>query len=187
MGGSFDPIHNGHIQMAQDALEKIALDEVWFLPARQAPLRDHAHYASFEDRCQMVQLAISGCNAFHLCAIEKELPTPSYTIHTIEALKKENPAAQFFWILGQDQVEQLPSWHRIADLANELTFVAFLRAGYASHVTHLPDTFNIIHLESKVLPASSSLIREKLASGSVPAAWLPDKVCQYLANHALYQ
>lgn len=120
-GGSFDPIHIGHIELANKALKELNLDELWFIVAYDQALKDD-HFASFEDRVALVEIAIKNNPKLKVITIEKELPKPSYTYNTIIRLKKDYLDYDFVWIMGSDNLNTLDKWYRIDDLKELIEF-----------------------------------------------------------------
>lgn len=174
LGGSFDPIHVGHLQIAKTALKKMAIDEVWFMPAMDTPLKDHQS-ASFYDRCQMIALAIKPFRHMKLCTLEGEREERSYTIDTVMALKKRYPRITFSWLIGDDQAKQFDAWKESARLLEELSFYVFSR-----EERYVPDTrFHQVCMP--LIPVSSSMIRKGEALDALPKA-----VRRYMGAHGLY-
>lgn len=153
LGGSFDPIHLGHVKLALAALAD-GLDEVWLVVANQAPLKAQCQ-VDFSHRCAMVKLALQDYPGLSVCEIEARLPTPSYTIHTVQALKQEYPAVDFVYLIGQDQFLQLDQWHEIDQLKQLVEFKVFNRQ--ADNPTLFPESSTAIrngrldYLDPKVL------------------------------------
>lgn len=125
-GGSFDPIHLGHLEAAKHALKSCELDEVWFIPTLDNPLKKTV-LSSYNQRVKMIHLTIQDEQQLACCEIEKNLPTPSYTIQTVRALKENYPEDDFYWIIGDDLVDQLPRWKAIDELLEEMTFIVLSR------------------------------------------------------------
>lgn len=153
LGGSFDPIHNGHMQMAKNAKKQLHLDEVWFLVAYDTPLKDRK-LSTFDDRCKMVKLAISTYPCFKICTIEQEFEGKSYTITTMRELKKRYKH-DFYFIIGGDHVEKLDQWKDIDDLQKEVQLCAFER-----NKKTLSTPYDVRFLEMEDYPISSSMIRD---------------------------
>lgn len=126
LGGTFDPIHLGHLELAKLVLKTWDLDEIWFLPTKDTPLKDRT-ISPFSTRKRMVELAIKPFRKFKCCPIENELPTPSYTIQTVEQLKKQYPDIQFHWIVGDDQVAKFEKWKDIDTLLELVQFICVPR------------------------------------------------------------
>ena len=169
LGGSFDPIHLGHVGIAQAAMVQLALNEVWFIVAFQTNLKDELS-AGFEDRLAMVELAIKNDSRLKVCAVEKDLPVPSYTINTIELLKMEYPDFEFVFLIGSDQAEQIDKWHRFTELLNMVEFKIISREGKAGDV----------YLTAEQYPQSSTSIRAGKVEYADPLVW------QYILDHQLY-
>lgn len=174
LGGSFDPIHNTHVQMAKYAKKQLGLDEVWFVVANDTPLKNRK-LTSFYDRCQMVEMAIAAYRHFKVCTIEVESSGKSYTIDTVRKLKKRYPYHQFYFMIGQDQVVQLDQWKEIDCLLKEVTFCAFARDGKQVETSY---PLQVLHMPMSSL--SSTSVREGRFLDIHP------NVCTYMINHCLY-
>jgi nicotinate-nucleotide adenylyltransferase len=129
LGGSFDPVHHGHLIVARVAQETLGLDELRFLPAREQPFKRGRHGASAADRAVMLELAIAGSPGFALERAELERPGPSYTVDTLEALRAQEPDARFTLLLGADAAAELGAWHRAPDVPKLARIVVFGRPG----------------------------------------------------------
>jgi nicotinate-nucleotide adenylyltransferase len=125
-GGSFDPVHIGHLRIALDAKRQLALDEVWFIPALVAPLKEDLPVA-FAHRCEMIRRMISPYRKLRLCTIEETLPQPNFTIHTVTALQKQYPGVEFLWIMGSDQADQFGLWKEKDKLKTLIKFCVYPR------------------------------------------------------------
>lgn len=125
-GGSFDPIHNGHIDLAKKVLKKLDLDEIWFIPSYDQPLKSE-HIETFTNRVKLLNVAIKHYKKMHVCEIEKNLPAPSYTYNTVSKLKKDYPTYDFVWIIGDDQMATLDKWYKIDKLLEVIDFVVVNR------------------------------------------------------------
>ncbi|MBQ7889598.1 MAG: nicotinate (nicotinamide) nucleotide adenylyltransferase [Erysipelotrichaceae bacterium] len=154
LGGSFDPIHEGHLQMAKQVLQRKLADEVWFMPAGRNPLKDRV-VSDYEIRCKMVLSAIKPYRKMRCSTLESELPVPSYTITTVKELKKRYPEHDFYWIIGEDQAVQLDKWKDIDELKSLIRFIVFERAD--SDSSHNDD---FIWIKDFNCPASSTKVRQ---------------------------
>lgn len=125
LGGSFDPIHNGHLQLAK-AILKDGCEEVWFIPCVASPLKNHC-LSDFDVRVDMIQAAIKPFKKMKVCTIEKKLPIPSYTYNTLTLLTKQNPQVQFVFYIGNDQAKQLDQWYQIEKCFQLCEFKVFKR------------------------------------------------------------
>ncbi len=110
-GGTFDPIHTGHLILAEQCREQGRLDEVWFVPAPRPPHKDEPALTRFEQRVEMLALALAGNPAFRIDELEKERSGPSYTVETLAELHRRHPAHEFFLLVGSDTLSDLPHWY----------------------------------------------------------------------------
>jgi len=182
-GGSFDPIHHGHLLVAQVAAETLGLDELRFVPAREQPFKVGEHAASAADRAAMVERAIAGSRAMRLERAELDRPGPSYSVDTLRALRAREPGVTFVLLVGSDAAVELPSWHEAPALGGLARIVAFGRAGDTAR-TLLPG------VERIVVPAveiSSTAIRERVRRGQSIRYWVPDAVAEFIAARGLYR
>ena len=125
-GGSFNPIHEGHIAIAKEVRKRFQLQEIWFLPTASTPLKEELE-VSFRNRCQMIRLAIRPYRYMKLSQVEETLPLPSYTFNTVSKLRKIYPDIEFFWIIGYDQYKQLNQWYKIDELKRMIQFIVVNR------------------------------------------------------------
>ncbi len=188
-GGSFDPVHNGHVELARTALEQLRLDEVRWLPAGQPWQKTDRALAAPVHRREMVRLAIHGERRFVLDASEMQREGPSYTIDTVRALHAAQPAAEPVLIIGADQYAALPTWHEWRELLASVTLAVAARD--AQSVRPRGPLVAVWHrlelLAMAVVPVSSTQIRERIARGEPVAGMLPDAVARYIAQHKLYR
>jgi len=192
-GGTFNPVHRGHVAIAEDALRLFGLDEVWLLPAAVPPLKPTAGLASNADRLAMLELALAehGNPRLRACDIEYTLPPPSYTIRTVLALQERFPETAFSFIIGADSLQTLHLWHRVPELLELLPFLVLARPGYEPREgdIQLPPPYParlLANLRTATLStAASSAIREELARTRT-SAQLAAPVLDYVRLHGLY-
>lgn len=188
LGGSFDPIHLAHVALAQCALAKLGLDQVQLLPAKQ-PWQKPDLAASTEQRLAMIKLAIRDIPGLDVNEVELTRPGKTYTIDTLEALAPEH---QYFWLLGADQLQNFPTWHRWQDVARRVTLVAAQRPGAKLAIgPELADLVNrgqttVTHLEFEPMDVSSSALRDALRTQQPTGQWLDPEVASYIQEHGLY-
>lgn len=188
LGGSFDPIHIGHLIIALDAIEQFALDKVLFVPARQAPLKSKASEATPEQRLEMSRRALEDEPRFELSDLECRTEGSSYSIRTAQELAKQYPKDELAWILGADQIAQLHNWREIDELARIVSFIAFERPGSTATLSsELPPHLRIKRAAARPLEISSSEIRERLKTGRPAKYFLPPKVFDYIKAENLYR
>jgi nicotinate-nucleotide adenylyltransferase len=176
-GGSFDPVHNGHLAIAQAALETVPLDRVVFVPARRSPLKDAAPAASEADRLAMLELATRGEPRFTVSRIELERPAPSYTVDTLEALAGEG---RLHLILGADAARDLGRWRDPERIRRLATIVVARRPG-----TDHGDQAGIV-LDTPLMDVSARELRERAARGLSLRYLVPDAVWAYIKERRLY-
>src|SRR5262245_39856458 len=128
-GGTFDPIHMGHLILAEQCRTQAALDEVRFMPAASPPHKTSAVLTRFEQRCEMIELAIAGHPSFKVERIEKDLPPPSYTAETLAELQRRHPADEFFLLMGSDGSPDLPGWYEPRQVIERAGLVVVPRPG----------------------------------------------------------
>lgn len=189
LGGSFDPVHRAHIALAQAALDQLGLDQVQLLPARQ-PWQKPTLSASAQHRLAMLELAIGERRALVINASELSRPPPTYTIDTLEALPRTD---EYFWLLGSDQLNNLPSWHRWREVLAAVTLVAVNRPGAIKPIpSELQSALDLgqarlIQLDFEPIDASSTALRQALALGDETGDWLDPAVADYIKTNRLYQ
>ena len=178
-GGSFDPIHHGHLILAREALETHALDQILFIPAAQSPHKPGRTPAPAAARWAMLEAAIAGEPGFAATRVELDRPAPSYSIETVEQLHAQHPGTQFFFLVGEDNLEKLPTWHRFDDLARLVQFVVLDRTGTAAASSY-PTLQRMIDI-------SATTIRKRVASGHSVRYLVPEAVEQIIRRDQLYQ
>ncbi|MCH9024557.1 MAG: nicotinate (nicotinamide) nucleotide adenylyltransferase, partial [candidate division Zixibacteria bacterium] len=162
LGGSFDPIHNGHINLANWICSKKELDGVLIVPAVKHPNKSRLSEANYLDRVAMIKAALLGMTKFLICEIEAEESLSGYTIDTIRALKKRFPKVKFYFIIGSDNIGIIDNWYMAEELKSEVKFIAGTRPGSGNtDKSKLP----VELVEIPELDISSSEIRKMIKSG----------------------
>ncbi|WP_102026959.1 nicotinate-nucleotide adenylyltransferase [Salirhabdus sp. Marseille-P4669] len=180
-GGTFDPIHVGHLLMAEEVYERLNLDEIWFIPSYVPPHKTGTT-TSPDDRMRMLQLATEDNDHFRIEDMELKRKGTSFTFDTIEQLKQSHPDKQFLFIIGADMVEYLPKWYKIEELIHNITFVGVKRVGY-----EVKSKYPIIEVEVPMIEISSTILRNRLKHGGTTRYWLPKKVREYIRENGLYE
>ncbi|MBI3715671.1 MAG: nicotinate (nicotinamide) nucleotide adenylyltransferase [Betaproteobacteria bacterium] len=183
-GGTFDPVHNGHLEMAHAAQAELAVSELILVPAGNPWQRGRLPIASAEARVAMLRLAFgAGAN---IDVRELHRSGPTYTVDTLTELHAERPDCEWHWLIGSDAFARLGTWHRTAELARLTKFVVAARAGEAVTAPSMmaPDRYRV--LLAAPPPVSSTAIRERLATGQSFRGFAPDAVCDYIEQHKLY-
>jgi nicotinate-nucleotide adenylyltransferase len=180
-GGTFDPIHNGHLILARDAVEALGLDRLYFIPNTISPHKvEREPVASPEVRAEMVKAAIQDEPRFDFDDTELNREGISYTIDTVMAMRQRfGDTAEFFYLIGQDNVAQLGSWRRIEDLHQLVNFVVLAR-----HKLDAPLPY--VTLERRI-DISATEIRKRIANGQSIRYLVPDKVHDLIIRHNLYR
>jgi nicotinate-nucleotide adenylyltransferase len=188
MGGTFDPIHIGHLLAAERAREALALDEVRFMPTFQPPHKSLKQGATPEQRRAMVELAIADHSSFRVETMELDRGGVSYAADTAVALTEREPTSDFYWIIGADMVLYLPKWHRIEEVVRHVTFLGLTRPGFPIDPAALPLFLrkNVRFAEMPALDISSTLIRERCLNGLSIRYVVPERVERFIAEKGLY-
>jgi nicotinate-nucleotide adenylyltransferase len=190
MGGTFDPIHVGHLAIAEEARDSLALSRIVFVPAGVPPHKQAADVTSVEHRLAMVELAIADNPGFELSRIEVDRPGPSYTVDTVEALAA---TAAVTLILSAETFAELPTWHEPERLFEAARVAVVPREGYpAPDPGWLAATFpgredRVSYLEGPRLGLSSTAIRARVAAGRSIRYLVPPAVEAYITQHQLYR
>ncbi len=193
LGGTFDPIHNGHLAVAEEVRRRLGLGEVIFVPAGKPQLRSNIPLSAAAHRVQMVSLVIADRPYCKLSLVEIERAGPSYTVDTIKQLSTQlGPGDELYFILGWDNLAELPRWHKPRDLVKACSLVAVPRSGYA-----LPDletlkalvpglAGSLILLSAPQVDISASLVRERVSQGLSVRQLVPGTVADYIREQGLY-
>jgi nicotinate-nucleotide adenylyltransferase len=181
-GGTFDPIHQAHMAIAQEAADRFRLDRVLLVPAAHPPHKTGVTHAPYEHRVQMAQLACGGQPHLEVSRLE-EGSEFSYSIDTIEKVRAGMmPGEELFFVIGGDAFAELRSWRRWRDVAGAVRFLVVSRPGGSYDV---PPGARLDRLDNLELPISSSEVRRALAAGGRPPE-IPPPVLQYILEHGLY-
>jgi nicotinate-nucleotide adenylyltransferase len=181
-GGTFDPVHQAHLEVARQAADQFHLDRVLFVPASRPPHKSGVTHAPYHHRVRMLELACRHDPRFAVSRLEENTPR-SYSIDTIEKVKETlDPSDELFFLIGADAFAEIRTWHRWRDVLGSVEFIVVSRPG---HRYRVPEDARIERLETLDLPVSSSSIRCALAGGERPAE-VPVSVFSYIREHRLY-
>lgn len=189
LGGTFDPIHNGHLIIAEYLYDELGLDEIWFIPTKRHALKEKKGISSMEVRWAMLKLAISPNHKFKYLDIELTRPGVSYTIDTIELLlnnyKRLNP--KFYFFIGMDNVNELPRWKNPEKISEKCQLVAFGRPGFrpSEEVENLLPQIQFIPVP--LLEISSTIIRKRVEENKSIRYLVPESVLHYIKENQLYK
>ncbi len=196
MGGTFDPIHSGHLMLGKQAYEEYDLDCVWYMPSRQPPHKKDHQITSPANRLEMVRLAVENtpffaCSDFELCRTEGN----TYTADTLLLLKQAYPDTEFYFIVGADSIFDIEKWyHPEIVMKNAVILAADRSCGHDDiplnrQIEYLAKKYDarICRLHSRRMDVSSQLLREKIQNGECISSYIPDPVAQFIEEHHLYR
>jgi len=183
--GSFNPIHIGHLVIADFILEFSDLDEIWFVVSPQNPFKSSEELAADEHRLNMAMLAIPEKNTrMRVCDVEMEMPRPSYTIDTLRKLEQDKPGCTFVVLIGSDNIAGIHQWKDSNILINGWDFYVYPREGSFNPMSFPSKRFTLI--DAPVIGISSTLIRSLIARGVDASGYVPDDVWDYIIKNKIY-
>ena len=184
LGGTFNPVHNGHISIAEQVKEKLSLDKIIFVPSFIPPHKQNENIASADDRINMVKLALANSENLEVSAIEVDREGVSYTIDTLKQIKAfYNEEDEIFFIIGSDNVKEFETWRKPEEIVKVANIVVVQRPGSED----LNIEFNgFIFVDTDPCSISAKNLRNKMKKGLSIAGELPDKVLQYITKKSLY-
>lgn len=194
-GGTFDPVHFGHLILAEQAREQGRLDEVWFVPAARPPHKSERELTRFEQRAEMLALAVAGHAAFRVLDLEKDRPGPSYTVDTLAELRRREPNADLWLLIGSDTLADLGTWHQKRRLPELAGLLVMARPGnpvlpaerVRSELGLLPaDALRMETVDVPQVDISSRDLRRRTAAGRSIRYFLPRAVEMYVREKHLY-
>jgi nicotinate-nucleotide adenylyltransferase len=195
-GGTFDPIHLGHLIIAEQCREQASLDQVRFVPSARPPHKSERDISAFERRSDMIQLAIAGHPAFRVDELEKDRAGPSYTADTLAELHRANPGADLYLIIGSDCVPDLPGWHDPVRVVTQASLLVTARPGWAIwSVEQLREALKLtkdvaLNMQIVSIPLidiASRDLRRRVAEGSSIRYFVPGAVAAYIADKKMYR
>ncbi len=195
LGGSFDPVHNGHIGLAEDAKNQMGLDEVLLIPAKLQPFKLDKKMVSGQQRLEMIKLAVADKPGLTPCDYELRQEDISYTYKTLKAITEmEGPETEVYFLTGTDSLLQIHRWKNAEELLHNYSFVVGSRPGYKDEelkecIDFLKKEYNtnVTKVDNNQLNISSTEIRERLESGQGLAGLVPEVVERYIIEHGLYK
>ncbi|OJU54474.1 MAG: nicotinic acid mononucleotide adenylyltransferase [Bacteroidales bacterium 45-6] len=185
LSGSFNPIHQGHLMIANFIAEFSPLDEIWFVVSPQNPLKSPTSLADQSLRLQMVKLALEGYEKLNASDFEFHQPIPSYTIDTLKALEMAYPEHRFSLVIGADNWAVFEKWRHYEQIIQNYHIYIYNRLGYP---VSIPESFRsqVETLDSPVVEISSTFVRQSIKDGKNIQAFLPEKVWKYIKENQLY-
>ena len=179
--GSFNPIHIGHLALANYLCEYEGLDEIWFMTSPQNPLKAGTELWPDELRLRLVELATEGYPHFHASDFEFHLPRPSYSVHTLEKLHEAYPEREFYLIIGSDNWTRFDRWYESERIVKENRILVYPRSGFPVNENGLPETVRLVH--SPTFEISSTFIRQALDEKKDIRYFLHPKVWEYITEY----
>lgn len=186
MGGTFDPVHHGHLVAASEVQVRFDLDEVIFVPTGQPWQKTDRKVSAAEDRYLMTVIATASNPRFSVSRVDIERGGTTYTVDTLHDLHETYPDAELFFITGADALEQILSWRQAEELFSLAHFVGVTRPGYRLDDAHLPHG-SVSLIDVPAMAISSTACRERVASGLPVWYLVPDGVVQYISKRDLYR
>ena len=185
-GGSFNPIHKGHTELAASIVQQGLVDELWLLVSPLNPLKqgETSDIAEYEHRLSMARLAAEDIEGVKVSDFEKNLPLPSYTITTLGELRKAYPEHEFVLVIGADNWERFPRWYHAQEIIDTYSILIYRRPGCEMDETLLPLSVQVV--DTPLYDISSTEIRESVKKGRMPLKWVDRKVATYIRVHHLY-
>ena len=185
-GGSFNPIHKGHTELAASIVQQGLVDELWLLVSPLNPLKqgETSDIAEYEHRLSMARLATEDIEGVKVSDFEKNLPLPSYTITTLGELHKAYPEHEFVLVIGADNWERFPRWYHAQEIIDTYSILIYRRSGCEMDETLLPPSVQVV--DTPLYDISSTEIRESAKKGRMPLKWVDRKVATYIRVHHLY-
>jgi nicotinate-nucleotide adenylyltransferase len=195
-GGTFDPVHQGHLILAEQCREQGRLDQVWFVPAPRPPQKAEAAVSRFDQRVEMLQLAVAGNPAFRIDEIEKDRPGPSFTVDTLAELKRRHPGDTFLLLIGADSLADLHTWHQPLEVVKQAGLLVMMRPGYSVPTREVmrqrlqagPEVaLDMQVVQAPLIEISSRDLRRRVAEGRSVRYFVPRAVECYIGEKGLYR
>ena len=190
LGGSFDPVHHGHISIALEIKNIKKLNGIFLIPSFAHPFKKNQSIASYDDRLEMLKLAVSDNDTFFIYTLERELNLSGYTIDTIKSLKQNYPQVEFYFIIGADNLHQLDKWHKPDEIIREVKLVSGNRPQYENILNKTIWSDKIELLDTTEIDISSSelrkMLKEKVEYDKL-SRFLNVKVYNYISKKELYR
>lgn len=193
-GGTFDPVHFGHINMGLKIIEKKLADEVLFIPSALPPHKTEKNITDFKTRCEMLNLALSKYSKLNFSKIENLLPKPSYTLNTMEKLSEKFPNKEIKLLIGSDTLLQIHTWHKAVEIIENWKLIVYPRPGYDVNFQELSKHWSESIAEKLLsmlikgleISASSTNIKHDFKNENIPEKEIPENVLKYILDKKIY-
>lgn len=187
MGGTFDPVHNGHVSIAKSFVESGLIDELWILLTPYPPHKKNEDHSDYSLRLEMLKNAFEGFSNLKISTIENKLPKPSYTVRTIRYFKKKHPDKRFYFCMGEDSLSQFHNWKKSDEILEECNLLVAHRPE-ATHEDVDPEILSKVRfVDHEPVDISSTMIRKRLRAGKSISELVPDKVNEIIEKKNLYR
>ncbi len=184
--GSFNPVHNGHLIIADYIAQETLVEQIWFVPSPHNPLKDKKTLLAFHQRVELLQLCLADTPYLKICTIEDKLPRPSYTIDTLQALQKQYPQHTFSLIIGEDNLSTLPKWKSFETLIANYSWIVFPRINTPISLLHDYHTVQLLK-EAPIIQLSSTYIRQKIQENREVSFMMHPSAYQYMKEMNFYK
>ena len=187
-GGAFNPVHNGHVRLAEEAVKQLKLKKLLIIPTFESPHKA-TKLAPFDDRAEMCRLAFGHIAGAEVSDVERRLGGTSFTINTVRELKRQFPDEQIFLLIGGDMLFSFDQWFKYEAILNEVRVCAVARGGdsYSDMLEFANELGKIRVLPTQAVDISSTEIREKISAGGDISGLVPEGAAEYIAQHGLYR
>lgn len=191
-GGTFDPVHHGHVEVLRSLMKSLLVDSIWVLPSPEPPHKRDVAPTSYNHRLQMIRLALKEYDLpVSICEVEQKLPKPSYTIQTVRFLQDDHPDCRFFLVIGADSLNQLHTWKSYKELLRRVPVIVARRPGWTNDSLDLRILERTLILDHAEVEISSRHLRPAIVTRSDSQKpkdlQIPDSVLKYIQQHNLYQ
>lgn len=184
LGGSFDPVHSGHLMLASYVAQFCGLDEVWLSLSPANPFKAGKKMGDDQDRRRMLELAVGDSTVVRFCDVELSMPRPSYTIDTLRLLKSRYPDCDFTLLIGSDNYARFDNWKESASILEEFGLMVYPRPGFP--LPEHSDCENVRFISAPEIEVSSTFIRDSIEDGKDMNFFMPSGVYSYIKEHKLY-
>lgn len=182
-GGSFNPIHDGHVQLGDELVALGLVDELWYVVSPQNPFKVNQQLLADELRLKLTEKALQGHKGLKVCDVEMQMPRPSYMANTLSALRDKHPDIEFILVIGADNVERFPCWYKHEEIMAHHRIIVYPRPGY--ELSALPEGYSLA--QTSLIDISSTAIRQSIAQGTFQGEGLSPTVWQFIQDKGLYR